>query len=106
MIDFATLLSTTSLSSPFFTPDRSFRPPKSDGIRNTLIPSSGTGSQSGMKLFQVVRSQLDRRLVLVVDQELRCRLVPSAHPGARHKPFAAEAAPGGESGTARLLAGH
>ncbi|MCY1541626.1 hypothetical protein D9M68_773270 [compost metagenome] len=51
MTDLATVFSTTSRSSPFFTPDPLSRPPKSEGIRNTLVSSSGTGiSQSHLSL--------------------------------------------------------
>ncbi|OPE05839.1 hypothetical protein APA46_30360 [Pseudomonas aeruginosa] len=51
MIDLATAFSTTSRSFPFFTPDPLSLPPKSEGIRKTLMSSSGTGiSQSHLSL--------------------------------------------------------
>src|SRR3990167_6538841 len=41
MTELATLLSTTSRSSPFLTPEFSCLPPKSAGMRNTLLLIAG-----------------------------------------------------------------
>ncbi|PXX51829.1 Phage-related protein, tail component [Pseudomonas sp. LAMO17WK12:I10] len=70
-----TALSTTRRSSPFFTPDRSLRPPKSEGIRKTLVPSSGTWiSQSHLNL----QTSCSRQPVFTLNRAIFCRCVGSS----------------------------